>query len=192
VTGPLTAARLALLDPGALTEEGCERLVLAEPVGLGADDEFDVRFLWLLREAVSRSLRVEWTAGGPLPFDDAAVCHIPPPRAERGGGADGDRSGDRWRSRYRFGLCYYRVGPAFVLLRDVRDSGEGARYRLEEPAAVAAWPGLEAPVRLTSADKGVRELAALLEAERLVLRRGEWATLLPFRMRHWPVPFDQV
>ncbi|HEU5471033.1 MAG TPA: DUF5825 family protein [Actinophytocola sp.] len=177
-------ARLTELDPVALYRNGLRSLVLTEPVVLGADDEFDVRFLRLLREAMSVILRIDWTAGSALPFDPALVCHLPPPRP---GPQDGV---GEWRRRHRYGLCYYRTGPGFLLLRDVR--AEGMRYRLDDERAVACWPRLEAVAHLPGAEPDTRTLCDLLDAERLVVRRGAWATLLPYRMRQWPVPFDAV
>ena len=134
VSGPLSLARLAALDPLALDAAGHHRLVLADPVPLGEDDEFDVRFVRLLREAISVALHVDWTAAGAVPFDPDDVCHLQPPAR----GPD-----HAWRDRFRFGLCFYRKGPGFVLLKDTRDLATGARFRLDDPRAVAAFDELE-------------------------------------------------
>jgi hypothetical protein len=189
IDGPVTARRLAEIEPLALADAGHQTLVLAEAVGLGTDDELDVCFVRLLREALAATVAVDWTAGSLGDLDESLVCHLQPPR----GGAPREESGAVWRDRYRFGRCYYRLGPGFVLIKDTRDSvGHGARYRLDGPDAVAAFPDLERALHLPAATARARELFELLAGERLALRRGDWGTVLPFRMRRWPVPFSAV
>jgi hypothetical protein len=183
VDGVLTSASLRALDPVALAEAGHEALLLAEPVVLGRDDEFDLRFLHLLREAMSVILRVDWSTAAPVPFELSMVAHLQPPRAQ---------SGDGWRNRHRFGLCYYRIGPGFVLLRDTRDAANGARYRLDDAEAVLSLPELETVRRLPELSADARELYQLLAGEDMVMRCGEWVTVLPYRLRRWPLPFDAV
>ncbi|HEY0636134.1 MAG TPA: DUF5825 family protein [Pseudonocardiaceae bacterium] len=181
--GPLTVEAITGVDPAALAAAGHETLTLPGPVRLGESDEFDVRFVHLLREAISVELRVDWTTGSHLPFAPDLVSHLQPPR--RGGG-------EQWRLEFRYGRCYYRRGPGFVTLKDTRAITEGARYRIEEQPAVVAFAELEGVVHAPTASAGALELAGVLGAEHLVLRRGDWLTVLPFRMRRWPVPFDVV
>jgi hypothetical protein len=190
IDGPLTAELLGGLEPRDLASAGRERLVLTEGVRLGSDDEYDVRFVRLLREALSATVRVEWTAESIDPLPASTVCHLPPPRA---GAALREDNGIRWRDSYQFGRCYYRIGPGFVLIKDTRQGeGRGARYRLDGAEVVTAFPGLEQALYLPAAPAPVRELFELLTGEDLVLRRGDWGTVLPFRMRRWPVPFSTV
>jgi hypothetical protein len=190
VDGPLTAALLAGLEPWDLAQAGRERLVLTEPVRLGTDDECDVRFVRLLRESLSATVRVEWTAESIGSFPAALVSHLPPPSA---GVALRGENGIQWRDGYRFGRCYYRIGPEFVLIKDMRQGDDrGARYRLDGAEVMGAFPGLEQALYLPAAPAPVRELFELLTGEELVLRRGDWGTVLPFRMRRWPVPFSSV
>lgn len=47
-------------------------------------------------------------------------------------------------------------------------------------------------VDVTTLDGPTRELLDQLESERLVLRLGDHATLLPNRLRRWPVPALEV
>jgi hypothetical protein len=185
VDGALTSTSLRALDPVALAEAGYETVLLTEPVVLGRDDEFDLRFLHLLREAMSVILRVDWSTEAPAPFELSMVAHLQPPRS----GAPFSRE---WSLQHRFGLCYYRLGPGFVLLRDTRDAEDGARYRLEHPEAVVSWSELEPVRRLSGLSASTRGLYDLLTGEDMVLRCGEWVTVLPYRLRRWPVPFDAV
>ncbi|MBN6041002.1 DUF5825 family protein [Amycolatopsis sp. 195334CR] len=172
---------LLALDPAALSAAGVQLLVLPEPVSFGSDDERDLRFLRLLREAVSYTLRIEWRARA-VPFDLTMVGHLPPPLGDEG---------REWRDTYRFGLCYYQRGPNFVLLKDVRGEG-GARYRIDDEQAMSVWPELEPVRHRDSLTPAARELCALLEEEELLMRRGDWVTHLPYRLRRWPVPFDAI
>lgn len=223
LAGPLTTGLLAALDPAELTAAGHETLVIEHPVALGGDGEtvgtaepgpaesgpaesgpgksgaqefstaefsageFSVRFIRLLREALSAGLRVDWALAGPAALDAGLVCHLPPPR-------DGSELAAAWQAQYGFGRCYYRVGPGFYLLKDIRagEGGRGVRFRLDDARGVAAFGTLADAVHLPSAAADTVELFGVLEAERLTLRRGDWGTLLPFRMRRWPVPFLAV
>jgi Family of unknown function (DUF5825) len=190
VDGQLTARLLAGIEPVALARAGAEHLVLAEPASLGASDEFDVRFVRLLREAISVTVRVDWTAESLGQLPARLVCHLPPPRA---GAALREDGGVSWRERYQFGRCYYRIGPGFVLIKDTRHGdGRGARYRLDEAQAFAAFGELEQALYLPEASSQATELFHLLGEEGLTLRLGDWGTVLPFRMRRWPVPFSTV
>jgi len=199
---PLSTGLLTTLDPAELTAAGYETLVIEPPVALAGPGqigdgetsdagesgtgEFSVRFVRLLREALSAGLRVDWALAGPAALDAGLVCHLPPPR-------DGSELAAAWRAQYGFGRCYYRAGPGFYLLKDIRaGEGGGARFRLDDARGVAAFGTLAAAVHLPSAAADTVELFGVLEAERLTLRRGDWGTLLPFRMRRWPVPFLAV
>ena len=71
-----------------------------------------------------------------------------------------------WRRRYRPGLCYYRLGPDFVFVKDVRTSGDSARFRLD--GVVDAFRALEAVVDVTSLDSSTVALLEDLDREGLV------------------------
>ncbi|HEY0698358.1 MAG TPA: DUF5825 family protein [Micromonospora sp.] len=179
----LTTASASLVRPVELAGRGHRLLRVHRPVRLGDDDEFDLRFAWLLRESISVGLQVDWVLTGELRWDVGGIRHLPPPRSGR----------DDWRRAFTFGYCYYRVGPDFVTIRDTRsDNGFGARYLLDDPESVACWPELEGVLHLPEATAAGLRLLELLAAENLALVAGNRATVLPFRMRRWPVPESSV
>ncbi len=142
----------------------------------------------LLREAAADGLSVTWSGSIGDGIAPRLLVHLPPPQAAVSERDAAD--GDEWRRRYRPGLCYYRLGPNFVFVKDVRTPGDFARFRLD--GVVDAFRSLEAVVNVNDLDFSTRGLLDDLEEESLVLRFGDLATLLPNRMRRWPVPALQV
>jgi hypothetical protein len=100
----LDAATAAALEPRALRAQGCRAVTVGQPVSLGADAEFDIRFVRFLREAMSSLLTVDWSLAAPYPGDVSDISHLPPPaarkllmlarpRVRRGAGASSTASG---------------------------------------------------------------------------------------------------
>ncbi|MEV0326829.1 DUF5825 family protein [Micromonospora echinospora] len=96
------------------------------------------------------------------------------------------------KSTFRLGLCYYRQGPGFLGVRDVRDPAESAVYVLDEPPLREAFLRCLTPQRLDDWPAQGQAAAEELIAEGLLLRRGGLAVTLPYRMRVWPVPATAV
>ena len=142
----------------------------------------------LLREANSDGVPVGWSGEIDDDIDAGLLVHLPPPDPTTGRHADAVLT--EWRQRYQPGLCYYRLGPDFVFIKDTRRIGASARFRLE--GAVPAFRRLETLVDVAALDPETRRVMEDLERERLVLRLGGLATLLPSRMRRWPVPALEV
>lgn len=140
-----------------------------------------LHFVRLLREAAGYGVGVTWRGNLGRRVDPQLLHHLPPPV----GGAE--PSMDRWRAAFRYGLCYYRVGPGFLLVADHRRTRHGVTAVLSDPDEIAtlrdfAYPG---PAAETAAfarlcDKG------------LVLRHGEAAVSLPYRLRRWPIPCTAI
>jgi hypothetical protein len=99
---------------------------------------------------------------------------------------------ERWRGEYGFGYCFYRVGPGFIHLVDVRDADDAARLLLDDPATVEAFSQLAGVVRLSELPPLAAELADQLDRARLLLRLGDWATILPWRLHRWPISCTAV
>jgi Family of unknown function (DUF5825) len=182
IAGPLTAPVLAGMAPSGFRERGCRAVSLAQPVSFGADAEFDVGFIRFLREALSCLLTVEWTMAAAGSLDLGALYHLPPPAA----------GADRWRREYGFGHCFYRVGPGFIHVVDVREADDAARFLLDDQATVEAFGLLTGAVQLSGLPPLAAELADQLDQARLLLRIGDWATLLPYRLQRWPMPCTAV
>jgi hypothetical protein len=175
---------LAAMTPSDFRARGCGQVRLAQPVSLGADAEFDVSFFRFLREALSCLLTVEWTMTALGSLELGAVCHLPPPTA--------GPYAEQWRGEYGFGYCFYRVGPGFIHLVDVRDADGAARFLLDDPVTVEAFGQLVGVVRLSELPPPAAELADQLDQARLLLRLGDWATILPCRLHRWPMPCTAV
>jgi uncharacterized protein DUF5825 len=141
----------------------------------------------LLREASSLGVPVTWRGRIVDGIDARLLVHLPPPEAVPGEPVDPAMV--EWRERYRPGLCYYRLGPGFVFIKDVRTTSASARYKIE---TVDELRTLEAVAEVASLAPPTQALLRDLEEEGLVLRLGDWATLLPHRMRRWPVPAHEV
>jgi hypothetical protein len=194
ITVPLTATMLSSLDPRELRSRGWRAVNLGQPVSLGTDPEFDVRFFRFLREALSSLLGVEWSLATPGPVDVGGICHLPPPSPSPDAAVAGPATmyADQWRQGYGFGHCCYRLGPGFVSIVDVREEDDAARFLLDDPAVVEAFLILADAVRLPGLPPLATELAGQLAEAGLLLRRDDWATLLPHRLERWPVPCTAV
>ena len=160
---------------------------MSEPVVLGpSTSERTVEFIAWLRDEQSETVQVAWHATIEAGLDTTLLHHLTPP-------ADGaDDAVRRWRAAYRPALCYYRLGPGFVQVKDTRRSEDAARFLLDDSVTVAVFTACLRPTRLVELSREERAAAETLEAERLLLCLGGWATVLPSRMRLWPVPSHLV
>ncbi len=150
------------------------------------DPENTLALVRFLREASSAGVFVRWSCDG-VDIDVESLVHLPPPEAVGAESSEAD-SLAAWHRRYRPGLCFYRRGPRFVILKDTRCRGGAARMVLEGDDDIAAFETLHCVVDLNQLDGAALELFEVLDAEHLVLRLGGHATLLPNRMHRWPVP----
>jgi uncharacterized protein DUF5825 len=177
------------LDLEAAVASGVRSVRILEPVELSeAQPRATLALVRLLREATADNVAVEWR-GSSTGFERMLV-HLPPPAPPPGEEDPPEVAG--WREHHRPGLCHYRIGPSFVLVKDVRNADASARFRLEGDEVVSAFRTLEAVVEVATLDPETLQLLHDLEQESLVLRLGGLATLLPFRVRRWPVPADLV
>lgn len=187
-------------DPGRVEVDGLEDLdsvlgrhpgpteaVVAEPVRWGDDWHADLRRLKVLRKATGRAVRLRWQMIGAPPTALRNCVHLVPPAAGLDRAAA--ESAARWRAAYAYGSFHYRVGPGFVTVKDTRPGGDQSRMIIsgEDADRFLALARGEAP---RSAELAAA-LAAMLEAG-LALAAEDLVLVLPFRMRHWPVPFSAV
>jgi len=182
----VTPAELVATAPAEVAAAGYEGLVVDEPVVAGDSIDDDLRLLRFLREATSHTLRLDWVlAGRPLvaPRD---LAHLVPPT--RGVGPDATACVAAWRGAYRYGTFYYRRGPGFVTVKDVRPDGDTTHLTIDGESAEAFHALAEAT---TLAELNPAAIDAMDDAVEfgLALRGVETVLLLPFRMRHWPVPY---
>lgn len=182
----VTAAELTPALPAELAAAGCARLVVAGPVPAGSDVDADLRLLWFLREATSHTLRVDWVLDGVPSLAPRDVAHVVPPRT--GTSADATAYATAWRAAYRYGTYHYRRGPGFVTVKDVRPDGQPVHLTIDGESAAHF---LALADTSTIADLAPDVVDALGDAVEygLALRGDASFLLLPFRMRHWPVPY---
>ncbi|MGX6600510.1 DUF5825 family protein [Micromonosporaceae bacterium Da 78-11] len=156
-----------------------------EPVVFGADPEQDLRHLRTLREATSHAIRLHWTLSGRPIFPIAALTHLVPPS----GGADEDSAdlARRWSAAHRYASCYYRQGPGFVTVKDVRGGGDGTHMLIEDEDA-AAFLALTTTDQADELDDHTRAMLPEAEEHGLLLRAGDTHLVLPYRLRNWPIP----
>ena len=143
-------------------------------------------FIAWLRDRHTDAVEVSWPAVVDPGLDTTLLFHLPPPApAPEARGVDAVW---RWRAAHRPAMCYYRVGPGFIQVKDVRQAETAARFVLEDPSQIGAFTRCLEPCRLTNLAPGERAAARMLVGERLLLQLDDWVTTLPSRMRHWPVP----
>lgn len=188
-TATVAAAELVATSPAELAAAGYERLVVDGPVPAGRDVDEDLRLLRFLRAATGQTLRVEWTLGGRPLVSLRDVVHLVPP--VDGAGQDAAEYAAAWRADYRYGTYYYRQGPGFVTVKDVRPGGPTVHLTIDGDSAVQ-FRALAAAT--TVAELDADSAAALTDAVDygLVLRGADTLLMLPFRMRQWPVPYSAV
>ncbi len=180
VVTPIIAA-----DAFAQHRTGPNTVKLAQPVALGDEPRSTALFVAFLRDSTTHLTGVEWRGTLAETVDPALLHHLPPPSDL---GAGSDEIVARWRASYQYGTCYYRRGPGFLLVRDVRVAVSAARYTLDDPVLVATFLRCQEPASLNALTGEQREAVGLLHTERLVLRMADVVVGLPIRMLHWPIP----
>lgn len=148
----------------------------------------DLEQLRLLREATENAEPLRWQlAGVPLVPLHSHVHLVPPVDGVDEASAAHARV---WTDGYRYGSFFYRVGPGFVLVKDIRPGGEPNRMIIDEGAE--QFVALASASAVGGLDREARELVDTAEEAGLLLRNGDQLLVLPYRMRHWPVPYLAV
>jgi hypothetical protein len=160
---------------------------LAEPLAFGRSAAHDLELLRLLRLATSHAVRLRWTISGRPLFPSHTYTHLLPPWS--GLSLDDLGYAVEWARDYRYGTFYYRRGPGLVTVKDVRPGVAASRMVVEDGAEtflrLAESPdGGFTPTEESLVDDAVAAGLALREADRVLI--------LPFRMRHWPVPYQAI
>lgn len=164
-------------------------IVIGEEIDLSRDAKSTMAFLVFLQAALTRGVEVRWSGLVRGEFDTASLHHLWPPATVAGLPAGKVRA---WQETFRYGLCYFRAGPGFILVNDGRASDGKVRFVIDHPDLVATFLAGREPLVNGSLTAVQREAVDLLEAENLVYRIGELLLTLPARMRQWPVPCTTV
>lgn len=183
------ADELLLYEPSELARQGCEFVSVHDPVSVGLRIDEDLRLLRFLREITSHTIRLEWIlAGRPLLHLSAFVHLIPP----TGHADDAARACvEAWRGGYRYGAFYYRCGPDFVTIKDVRTGVEATHLTIGGDGS-AHFRSLADGESLTDLNSGQRDALHDAVEAGLAVQGDDTFIMLPYRMRHWPVPFLAV
>jgi hypothetical protein len=167
-----------------LAAQGVARIVLSQPLDLGDPQALDA--IRLIRDCVAVGVGVDWSVSSTGAVDPVELMHLCPPASFPGF----EPLLDSWRD-FSFGVLYWRRGPDFAVVRDIRPAFEPAWYELEDPASMELFGRLCEP-------QPVAECARFgtafdeLRAARLVLTIGDVCLALPYRIHKWPVPFLSV
>lgn len=185
----IAAEELLLHEPEELAHLGYEFVSVQGPVNAGLQIDDDLRLLRFLREITSYTIRLEWTLAGRPLLDPAAFVHLVPPT----GYADNVARSctEAWRDGYQYGAFYYRCGPNFVTIKDVRAAVEAAHLTIEGDSATY-FRALAHGESLTDLDSHLRDALQDAVEAGLAVQGDKVFLVLPYRMRCWPVPFLAV
>ncbi|MBC3839440.1 hypothetical protein GXW82_02145 [Streptacidiphilus sp. 4-A2] len=159
-------------------------VALTRPVPFGRSAAEDLLWLRLLREATSYAVRLRWTLDGLPHFPLDALIHLVPPTG--GTASDSEQLARSWSAGYRYGLYYYRQGPGFVSVKDVRPGQEMRRLVISEGSD--HFLAMTGATRLDQLDAEAQAAVADAVDAGLALVAEEHLLVLPYRMRNWPVP----
>ncbi|MEU5633171.1 DUF5825 family protein [Streptomyces rishiriensis] len=170
-----------------LWDLGVRHAELDTTVDLSSDDPATHRRavdrLCLVRDLTARAVSVDWDLR--LSPQESAqqwkvLSHLQPPRTVTGLD-DAEGALHAWRTRHYLCKLVWRRGPGFVQIRD-RRWGELRRFTAEEPRYHEAIALLAPGAHHTAVPADIVEEFI---AEHLVLRVGDLAWWLPYRVSRW-------
>lgn len=164
-------------------------IVVHEDVELGADALATMTFIAFLRTSLTQNVEVRWNGLVRGAFDTAPLHHLWPPTTLAGVAPE---QAEEWRTTFRYGLCYYRQGPSFLLVKDSRLADSQVHLTIDHPDLIDTFLAADAPLQDSALTATQREAVGVLAAETLVYRLDGLLLTLPTRMRRWPVPFSAV
>lgn len=143
-----------------------------------------------LRRQLENGIAGPWAETLPGALDTRLLHHLPPPAVPSGAEPQSaDPRLEPWRAAFRLGLCYYRHGPGFIQVKDVREPRAAARITIDQAPLIDAFLRCgEQPVHLASQAGDDQAALEVLLREGLLLQFGPFVTTAPYRMRCWPIP----
>jgi Family of unknown function (DUF5825) len=167
-----------------LADSPLQQVTLAEPLTFGRSRVEDLRLLRSLREATSHAVRLRWRLAGRPTFPLRTHVHLVPP-------SDGLDPAARawataWAAQYQYGSFYYRHGPGFVTVKDNRPGGDANRMVISEGAA--EFLSMADADRVGDLTPAARRMLPDAVGAGLVIVVEPALLVLPYRIRHWPIP----
>lgn len=157
-------------------------------IQLGERPDETAHFIAELRDHMSAGKYLQWRGTVTPSVATESLWHLPPPASTAPDGAERIKA---WQTRFRPGLCYFRRGPGFVQIRDIRFPA-AASYTIDDEALLRIFTDCLEPRMLAELTQREREGVELLLSENLALRVGDHVVTIPYRMRRWPVPASEV
>ena len=179
---PLATVRRAM-------DAGGDRPDPGETVDFDNDPPAEVAlFIRLLRDYAARGESFRWAGHTADPELARKLTHLPPSVTA----LTSDRAAwGVWRSSYRPGQLYRRMGPGFMIIQDRRPyRSQPARIVIGDSRLQDVLVRCDEPLRYRA--EGVQRAVQYLASADLVLVLGEWAVALPYRLAAWPVPAYSV
>jgi uncharacterized protein DUF5825 len=166
-----------------------EGVTEVEVVGSVRLDERDPSGLtsWLawLRDAASALVAVRWTGQVILaPSLISNIVHLPPP--ESAGAATRP-----WLDLHAKSALYYRRGPGFITVKDLRRSRQRMNITLDDPAELDLFERIARPVEVGTLTRFEGQLDEFLDAG-LAYRVGNLVVGIATHLRRWPIPHTAV
>lgn len=151
-------------------------------------DDARTFLVWLetIRDMTACAVPVEWAAGTEMAALAPLLFHLVPPSSP------GPPAIEDWRAKHRYGTCFWRSGPGFITITDRRDEADAHQYVLDTPDYVEIFSTAETVTRREQLAALGNEALEELERSGLILSIEGSSLALPFRMRHWPVPFTAI
>jgi Family of unknown function (DUF5825) len=153
----------------------------------GSSGALAILVAWL-RDQMAAGVIERWTGVVADNVDTTLLHHLPPPEAAAAQTADTDPRLTAWTAAFRPALCYYRVGPGFIHVKDIRDPAASARLTLDYPAHRQLFLRCLRPTLVDDLTDAEHAAVAALTQERLLLIADGLAVTVPYRMRRWPIP----
>jgi hypothetical protein len=141
-----------------------------------------------LRDQLAAGVVERWTGVVADNVDTTLLHHLPPPERAAAQTADTDPRLIAWTAAFRPALCYYRVGPGFIHVKDIRDPAASVRLTLDYAAHRQLFLRCLHPTLLDDLTGAEHAALAALTQERLMLIADGLAVTVPYRMRRWPIP----
>jgi hypothetical protein len=146
-----------------------------------------LRQVQLLRECVSLGVRICWKGKIDKDFNLKPFFHLPPPISLNAS----ESILNDWRETYQFGTFFWRQGPEFIFVKDIRDPKNSAKFIIDDAPMISIINQCLKPTK-TNTFKGKELFVEELIEEGILFECQDYILTLPYRIMEWPIPFDTI